>query len=393
MDERLEEIQIRKAEIKNSLNDIKEVEKINELNQEVDALNSEEKDLNERKAKEISARELEQDSSKGQIIIEDMEERKMNNDKEIRNSKKYIDAYAEYIKTGKDEEVRSLLSTNVTSGTIAVPDFIYETIKTAWDTNDIMSLVTKAELKGNLKVQFEITGSDGVVHTEGSAAAAEGTISEGIVTIVPKNIMKWISISDEVMALRGEAFLSYVYSALTHRIVKKAADQLVSLIKTLPATATEDTVSANKVTLAPSNVTISTAIANLSDEASKPVVIVNKLTYANFKKAQYDANYGIDIFEGLDVKFNNSLPAYDTADEEAVYGIVGDLGQGALANFPNGTDTVDFKFDELSRKKEGLVEILGKQYIGLGLVADKAFALLVKPKAATQAASSSTKAN
>lgn len=393
MDERLEEIQIRKAEIKNSLNDIKEVEKINELNQEVDALNSEEKDLKERKAKEISARELEQDSSKGQIIIEDMEERKMNNEKEIRNSKKYIDAYAEYIKTGKDEEVRSLLSTNATSGTIAVPDFIYETIKTAWDTNDIMSLVTKAELKGNLKVQFEITGSDGVVHTEGSAAATEGTISEGIATIVPKNIMKWISISDEVMSLRGEAFLNYIYSELTHRIVKKAADQLVSLIKTLPATATEDSVSANKVTLAPSNVTISTAISNLSDEASKPVVIVNKLTYANFKKAQYDANYGIDIFEGLDVKFNNSLPAYDTADEEAVYGIVGDLGQGALANFPNGTDTVDFKFDELSRKKEGLVEILGKQYIGLGLVADKAFALLVKPKAATQAASGSTKSN
>ena len=106
---------------------------------------------------------------------------------------------------------------------------------------------------------------------------------------------------------------------------------------------------------------------------------MNKLTYANFKAVQYANNYGVDVFEGIDVKFNNSLPAYDTASANDVYAIVGDLGHGALANFPNGIETVDFKFDELSRKKEDLVEILGKEYVGLGLVADKAFALLTKP--------------
>lgn len=376
--DRLKEIETRKAEIRSELETIDEVEKVEELNQEVDALNEEETEIKERQDREETAKELEKDSSEAREVSIEREERKMDT-KEIRNSAKYVNAYAEYIKTGKDEELRTLLTENVNNGTIAVPDFVYDTVKTAWDKNDIMSLVSKSELKGNLKIQFEISGTDAVIHTEGSGAVTEEVLIEGIVTIVPANIKKWISISDEVMELRGEAFLNYIYSELTYRITKKAADQLVSLIAALPATATATSVSANKVNKAPEAVTIATAIANLSDEAANPVIIMNKLTYANFKAVQYANNYGVDVFEGIDVKFNNSLPAYDTASANDVYAIVGDLGHGALANFPNGIETVDFKFDELSRKKEDLVEILGKEYVGLGLVADKAFALLTKP--------------
>lgn len=376
--DRLKEIETRKAEIRSELETIDEVEKVEELNQEVDALNEEETEIKESQDREETAKELEKDSSEAREVSIEREERKMDT-KEIRNSAKYVNAYAEYIKTGKDEELRTLLTENVNNGTIAVPDFVYDTVKTAWDKNDIMSLVSKSELKGNLKIQFEISGTDAVIHTEGSGAVTEEVLTEGIVTIVPANIKKWISISDEVMELRGEAFLNYIYSELTYRITKKAADQLVSLIAALPATATTTSVSANKVNKAPEAVTIATAIANLSDEAANPVIIMNKLTYANFKAVQYANNYGVDVFEGIDVKFNNSLPAYDTASANDVYAIVGDLGHGALANFPNGIETVDFKFDELSRKKEDLVEILGKEYVGLGLVADKAFALLTKP--------------
>lgn len=381
MKERLEEIKKRKQEIRTQLDDVKEIEKVEELSKEADALSAEEKELQLRSKREVLAKSLEKDSTEAKELIK-MEERKMN-EKEIRNSKKYIDAYAEYIKTGKSEEVRSLLTTNVENGTIAVPDFVYDVVKTAWDKNEIMSLVTKSELKGNVKVQFEISGSDAVVHKEGGAAVTEEELKEGIVTIVPSNIKKWISISDEVMDLRGEKFLQYIYSELTYKITKKAADQLVGLIKALPVTATTTSPSANKVVMAPAAVTIATAVANLSDEAANPVIIMNKLTYATFKAVQYANNYAVDIFEGLNVKFNNSLPAYDAASDEAVYAIVGDLGHGTLANFPNGTETVEFKFDELSRKKEDLVEILGKEYVGLGVVADKSFALLTKPKASS----------
>ena len=54
------------------------------------------------------------------------------------------------------------------------------------------------------------------------------------------------------------------------------------------------------------------------------------------------------------------------------YAIVGDLDQGALANFPNGED-IEFTFDNITLKKQDLIEVLGKQYVALGVVANNAF--------------------
>lgn len=378
---RKEEIEARKAEIREEVKSVETPEEVEKLEKEVDALNEEETQLEEQKKNEKIAEQIEEKKSVVKEI--EREEIKMNV-KEIRNSKEYIDAYAEYVKTGNDEEVRALLTENVSSGTIAVPDFVLDEVKTAWEKSDIMSLVRKTYIKGNLKVQFEISGSDAVIHTEGSSAVAEGTLTEGIATITPQSIKKWISISDEVMDLTGEAFLRYVYDELTYRIVKKATDELVNKIASLPQTATATSPSAAKITLAPSSTTIAEAYGNLSDEATKVSVTMNKLTYVKFKKAQYDNNYGVDVFEGFDVKFNNKLPSYDSASTGAVYMIVGDYGHGTIANFPNGEE-IKIKFDELSRKKEDLVEILGREYVGLGIVADKSFTLVAKPDTTTSA--------
>ena len=298
---------------------------------------------------------------------------------EVRNTEAYINAFAEYVKTGKDAECRSLLTTNVPStGTIAVPDFVYDIIKTSWDKNEIMSLVKKVSVKGNLKVQFEISGTDAVIHDEGSGAVAEETLTEGIVTMVPKNIKKWISFSDEVMSMRGEAFLRYIYSELSYRIVKKMADVLVAKINALDATGSAEAPKQAVITAAPAMATVATAIGNLTDEAENPVIIMNKLTYAAFKAVQYANGYGVDPFEGLPVKFNNTLPAYSAANTNDIYMIVGDLGYGAMANFPDG-DVIDFKLDELTRKKEDMIEVLGKEYVAIEVVACKAFCQVKKP--------------
>lgn len=371
---RLEEIEARKLEIREEVKEAETEEKVEELTQEVDALNEEVEQIEEQQKNEEIAEELEEKSYKAKEVIK--EERKMS-EVELRNSKEYIDAYAEYIKTGKDEELRTLLTENVNGGTIAVPDFVLDEVKTAWEKSDLLALVRRTNMRGNLKVQFEVSGSPAVIHTEGDVAVTEEELVEGIVEIKPVSIKKWISISDEVMDLRGEEFLRYIYDELTYRIAKKAADTLVATIAQLPATATSSSVSANKVDGAIAMGTIATAIANLSDEAENPVIVMNKLTYANFKAVQYANGFGADPFEGLRVIYNNTLPAYDAAAADAVYAIVGDFGHGAIANFPNG-EGIDIKVDELSRKKEDLVEILGREYVGLGVVADKAFALLTK---------------
>lgn len=323
--------------------------------------------------------------------IERKEDFKME-EKELRNSKEYIDAFAEYVKGNKEEkELRALLTTNATNpdaeivGDVAIPDFVYDIVKTAWEKDDIMSLVRKISVAGNMKVNFEASAGPAVEHAEGSGAVDEEALRLGIVTLTPVSIKKWISISDEVYDMRGEEFLRYVYDELTYRIVKKTADTLVAKIAALPQSLVADEdgnytqVSANKITTAPAMDTIFQAIANLSDEAGDYTIIMNKLTYANFKQVQLANNYAADIFDNIRVRFNNTLPAYSAATAGQVYMIVGDLDHGALANYPKGRE-VDIKFDDKTLMTADLIRILGRQYVGVEAVADKAFTLVAKPQ-------------
>lgn len=372
---RLEEIEERKLEIREEVESTEDLDKVEELEKEVDALNEEAEQITETQEQEEIAETLEQPEVKAMAKDVSIEIKKEEIKMETRNTKEYIDAFAEYIKTGEE---RALLTENATNGTIAVPDFVLDEVKTAWDNNELLSLVRKTNVRGNLKVQFEISGSDAVVHTEGAYAVDEEELVEGIVELQPQSIKKWVSISDEVYDLRGEAFLRYIYDELTYRIAKKAADILVAKIVALSTSATSSAPSVAKVTLAPAVGTIATAVGNLSDEASNPTIVMNKLTWAAFKNAAYANNYGVDPFEGLKVVFNNSLPAYSAASTNDVYAIVGDFGHGTIANFPNGED-IDIKLDTMSKKKEDLIEILGREFIALGVVADKSFVQIAKP--------------
>ena len=373
---RLEEIETRKQELRDEVEGLEDLEKVEEINEEIDALNEEAEQITETQEQEEVAETLEEPEVKAMAKEVSIEIKKEENKMETRNTKEYIDAFAEYIKTGEE---RALLTENATGGTIAVPDFVLDEVKTAWDNNELLALVRKTNVKGNLKVQFEISGTDAVVHTEGAYAVSEEELVEGIVELQPQSIKKWVSISDEVYDLRGEAFLRYIYDELTYRIAKKAADLLVAKITTLTTSASSSAPSVGKVTAAPAVGTIATAVGNLSDEAANPTIVMNKLTWAAFKNAAYSNYYGVDPFEGLKVVFNNSLPAYSAASANDCYAIVGDFGHGAIANFPNGED-IDIKLDTMSKKKEDLIEILGREFVALGVVADKAFVQICKPE-------------
>ena len=379
---RKEEIEARKLELREELEKTEEPEKVEEINNEVEALNEEVQEIEKHEEENKVAEELEEKKFMAKEIVK--EERKMNDAKELRNSKEYIEAYAEYIKTNDDKQLRALLTTGA-SGTVEVPDMVYDVVKTAWDREDLMRRVNTISVKGNFKVQFEVSGDPAVVHTEGASAVSEESLVLGVVTLIPESIKKWISISDEVLDLRGEAFLRYVYDELTYRIAKKCADILVGKIAQLPQslspngeTGVYDKVSANKISKAPGIGVVAEAIANLSDETRDITIVMNKLTYANFKEAQYGANFPVDPFEGYTVVFNNTLPAYGTANANAVYMIVGDFNHGALANYPEG-EGIAMKYDDTTLMTQDLVRILGRRYVGVEAVADKSFCLIGKP--------------
>ena len=300
---------------------------------------------------------------------------------EIRNTQEYIDAYARYIKTGDDTECRALTTTNDTTphgtGTVPVPEFVYDIVKTAWNREGIMSRVRKAYLKGNLKVSFEISGTDAAIHAEGDSAVAEETLVLGVVNLTAQSIKKWVSISDEVLD-NSNAFLEYIYDELAYRIAKKAADTVVAKIEACGTVATTTCPRVPKHQASSAALgDIAQAMALLSDEAANPVVIMNKATWGTYKALQAGGNYGYDPFEGLEVVFNNSITSYATATTGVTYAIVGDLDHGALANFPNG-DEIEFKYDELTDMTKDLVRVLGREYVGIGVVANDAFVKITK---------------
>lgn len=298
-------------------------------------------------------------------------------DDEIRNSTEYINAYAEYIKTGDPTECRALLTSNV-SGTVAVPDYVEGVVRTAWAKEGIVSRVRKSYIKGNLKVGFEISSTPAQKHVEGAGEVSEETLVLGTVTLVPASIKKWISISDEVLDLRGTAFLDYIYDELTYRIAKKAADDLVAQINACGTVSTTTCPSVPKITEATLGIgTIAKAVAALSDEANNPVIMMNKLTWGAFKAVQAANNYGYDPFEGLPVVFNNTITAYSAATTGVTYAIVGDLDQGALMNFPDG-ENVTLKYDDKTLMTSDLIKILGRQYVASGVVAPDAFVKVTK---------------
>jgi len=309
-------------------------------------------------------------------LIEKREETKMA-DIEIRNSNEYINAYAEYLKNGDDAECRSLLTENA-SGTVAVPELVYDIVKTAWEKEGIVSRVRKAYVQGNLKVGFEISSTGATVHTEGSGAVTEETLVLGVVNLVPKSIKKWISVSDEALDLRGEAFLRYIYDELTYQIAKKAADELITQINACGTVATSTCVGVPKIASTTVGVgLVASAMAQLSDEAANPVVMMNKATWGAFKAAQYAGQFDVDPFEGLDVVFNNTIKSFAVATTGEAYAIVGDLEQGALMNFPNG-EGIDIKVDDLSQAEYDLVRVIGREFVGIGVVANNAFVRITK---------------
>ena len=383
---KLEDIQARKAEIAERRDamaaelETAEDDALDALTAEAQELNDEERQLNEREnaiyqAAEERQKELQDVIDHGKEL-KSFEENKTMTNAEVRKSMEYANAWANYIKTGDDSECRALLTENV-SGTVPVATYAEDRVRTAWNRDGIMRLVRKTYLKGNLKIGWEKSADGAYVHTEAAnSAVTEESLVLGVTQLIPQSIKKWISISDEVMDMKGTEFLDYIYDELTYQIAKKAADTLVAAIIACTTGGSDNHPQQNSITATTVTVgLVAQAMAQISDEASNPVVIMNKASWGDFKKAQADNGYNYDPFEGLPVVFNNSLSTFSAATTGVCYAIVGDLGVGAQANFPAGEE-IEIKVDEISKMEYDLVRILGREYVGVGVVGPNAFCLI-----------------
>lgn len=375
-----DDIQLRLREIETEMTaDDADLEK---LSAEVDALQQREASL---KARAESLKELRTRVAGAQVKTIDStkseEERKEGkSNMEIRNTKEYIDAFAEYVKTGDDTEVRSLLTENG-GGTVQIPDFVADKIEAAWQNDKIMQRINRVFVKGNYTVGFEISGTDAVIHVEGTEKPTEETLTLGKVTLVAQNIKKWISVTDEVMDLKGQAFLDYVYDEIQYKIIKKAAQIVLAKIvaAAVDAGATLPFVATLAANLSATTIVDAAALLT-SDEASDLVAIMTRSTYAQLRGLQISSGSNVgDVFDGIetiqvaDGTLENYAASLSSGDP---YMIVGDL-DGVTANFPNG-DEVKFVFDEYTLAPEDMIRIIGRLFVGIDVTKPGFFTVVTK---------------
>ena len=372
----VEQMETRQAEIAADNQEELSTEEIEARANELEEIKAE---LEARKAAaaEKAAAEKAVADGAGETKEEVREEKRMEN-LEMRNTPEYVNAFADYIKTGNDHECRTLLTETV-SGTVPVPAFVEDIVKTAWEKNELLSRISKTNFRGNLKVPFEKAADGAYVHTEGTTGLTEENLEIGIVTLTPNNIKKWIRISDEVVAMGGESFVRYIYEEITYRILNKLVSELVAKVVAAEATNGATSIGVPVLKQAPGVMTIADATSKLSEDARDLCIVINRLSEQSFNAAFAQANFAIDPYAGLPRIYTSALGAYSTLSENGVYGFVGDLS-ALQANYPEGEGIV-IKWDDLSEAEDDLVKIVGRQYVGYGITAPGKLVKLTKPGA------------
>lgn len=279
-------------------------------------------------------------------------------DKEIRSSAEYLDAWVEYQKGRASEEQRALLTENATGGAIAVPTYVEDTIHTAWENNELVRRVRRTSFPGNLKVGFEVSSDGAQIHEEGGDAITEENLVIGYATLIPEMYKKMVRFSDEVLDMRGQAFVDYIFDEVEYQIVKTIGDAIIdNVVSDASGIVAEETAAGAALTTAD----IINAEGKLGGEATNLVLITSRAAAAALKAAALSAGYAFDPFDGMDVIYCDAAVLGDAL------GIVADPS-GLQINTPNG-DQVQFKFDDITEAAADMVRVIGRLYAAIGIVA------------------------
>lgn len=398
----VDEVEAKKEEFENADTD-KRDELLNEveaLTDEANKIDEEVKDLEEQRS---TLKAQEERMSMTQTLSKSaIEERKnqMENNNNVLASKEYNQLYADMIRGKVDEkEVRSFLEKRelaTTTSNVPVPVVMQGYVETAWyNYGKFSRLVSETFDPAILKIPVELQSDDAVWHTEGGDAPAEETITLGQIILQPKMIKKWISLTDELMAMSADEFLRYISDELVYKVVLALDEAIINRSDANGLGVIGITSSANASMVESSDVsalafnTILSAISNLVtfDDltvAMNPATFFNgfmgltdlqglpifRITQDNNAKPQYYLN-------GYRVEFTQALKSFDSAEADDPVIVVGDFRRGYRLNYPQGKNVITL-VDPYTLATEDLVRMIGRLYVAGNVVKPKHFAVINK---------------
>ena len=357
-------------------------------------------DVKEKEKRTMDEKNLTLDKTVSTSTVED---RNANEVKEERDSAENLKAFRHAIMTVREDRA-GLKSTDAG---IPVPTAWFKGVEKAWEKLDIITEATYTEFAGILYQSYEISSTGAVVHTEGSQAPNEEALTLGSIKVLPKMVKKWISLTDELLAMTDEDFIKYVAEEISYMVFKKAQSEmlfgtgygtnndegLVGIVSSSLTISQTETLGFNSV---------NSALGQLVNAGDNPVVMMNRQTFFNDFMGLTDQN-GRPIYQilsdnegkpryflnGIRVKFDEGFDTYGSADAGDVWAIVGNLSKYKI-NAPKGKDP-SILYDPYTKSDEDKERLIGKWFVGGQVISPKAFVKLVKPSASNKDAKAEAK--
>ena len=393
----VDEVEAKKEEFENADTDKRDelLEEVEALTEEANQIEEDVKELEEQKDK--LAEQEERMSLISNLSKAKIEERKSEMENvNVLATKEYNQMYADFIRGKVDKkEMRSYLESRAlatTTENVPIPEVMQGFVETAWyEYGKFSRLVSETFEPAILKIPVEVEADGANWHDELGEEPQEENITLGQIILQPKMIKKWISLTDELMAMAADDFLRYIADELVYRVVLALDEAIINRTDAqgLGVIGIVDNPNTEVVDAELDFNVINVALANLVTFEDL-VIAMNPATFFNNFMGMHD-DVGRPIFNvvqdnnnrpqyylsGHRVEFTQALKSEADASAGDPLFVVGNFRRGYRLNYPQGRNVITL-VDPYTLATQDLVRMIGRLYVAGNVVKPKHFAQVNK---------------
>lgn len=228
----LEEVKKKLEEILTKLegNEDLSEEEITALENEAEKLEEEKKSLIAKAEKRsLTLKKIKRGLGEEVENNENKEERKMNQEEDVRNSKEYRSAFLKKLQRKEltDEEERAL-TTGTSSVGAVIPTITQNLIiEKVFQNAPLLEEITLLRVDGNVTFAVESTVNDAAIHTEGATITESGDVLVPV-SLGQYEVNKYITISKSVSKMSIDAFETWITKMLGKMIAKAITNLIIN---------------------------------------------------------------------------------------------------------------------------------------------------------------------